>query len=240
MKTIQIDDDLYQYIASNTLEIGEPASDILRRLLLNNHPLSNHSLSNHSLSNSASLNSSLNTSLHNTQSQGLSSQALNNEPSVSSPVSAQKNTFKAVSTVKHSGITQADIQARKQSTHSIQPMNGQFNVLALLSMSELESQKGAVGRFLYLLSLLHQCHANEFHQVLTVKGSKRCYFATSAEELMKTGTSIKSKQIPNSDYWVLTNNNTARKQIILFDTALMLGYTQAESEQLVELILSRD
>ncbi|GGW67486.1 replication initiation negative regulator SeqA [Alishewanella tabrizica] len=33
MKTIEIDDDLYQYIAGQTLKIGESASDILRRLL---------------------------------------------------------------------------------------------------------------------------------------------------------------------------------------------------------------
>ena len=33
MKTIEIDETLYQYIASNTQYIGESASSILRRLL---------------------------------------------------------------------------------------------------------------------------------------------------------------------------------------------------------------
>lgn len=33
MKTIEIDDDLYRYIASHTHHIGESASDILRRML---------------------------------------------------------------------------------------------------------------------------------------------------------------------------------------------------------------
>ncbi|WKE67196.1 replication initiation regulator SeqA [Gallaecimonas kandeliae] len=33
MKTIEVDDELYQYIASNTQKIGESASEILRRLL---------------------------------------------------------------------------------------------------------------------------------------------------------------------------------------------------------------
>lgn len=33
MKSITIDDDIYEFIASNTKEIGEPASKILRRLL---------------------------------------------------------------------------------------------------------------------------------------------------------------------------------------------------------------
>lgn len=34
MKTIEIDDELYHYIASQTQQIGESASEILRRLLL--------------------------------------------------------------------------------------------------------------------------------------------------------------------------------------------------------------
>jgi negative modulator of initiation of replication len=33
MKTIQVEDDVYQYIAAQTKEIGEPATSILRRLL---------------------------------------------------------------------------------------------------------------------------------------------------------------------------------------------------------------
>ncbi|MGF1724169.1 replication initiation negative regulator SeqA [Photobacterium nomapromontoriensis] len=34
MKTIEVDDELYRYIASQTQHIGESASDILRRLLM--------------------------------------------------------------------------------------------------------------------------------------------------------------------------------------------------------------
>ncbi|MEL7291746.1 MAG: replication initiation negative regulator SeqA [Pseudomonadota bacterium] len=34
MKTIEVDEDLYRYIASQTQHIGESASDILRRLLM--------------------------------------------------------------------------------------------------------------------------------------------------------------------------------------------------------------
>lgn len=33
MKTIEVEDDVYQYIAAQTKEIGEPATSILRRLL---------------------------------------------------------------------------------------------------------------------------------------------------------------------------------------------------------------
>ena len=41
MKTIEIDEELYQYIAGQTRHIGEDASSILRRLLnINLHLLS--------------------------------------------------------------------------------------------------------------------------------------------------------------------------------------------------------
>ena len=33
MKTIEVDEELYRYIASHTQHIGESASDILRRML---------------------------------------------------------------------------------------------------------------------------------------------------------------------------------------------------------------
>ncbi|KJY85366.1 replication initiation regulator SeqA [Vibrio galatheae] len=41
MKTIEVDEDLYRYIASQTEHIGESASDILRRLLMAESKASN-------------------------------------------------------------------------------------------------------------------------------------------------------------------------------------------------------
>jgi negative modulator of initiation of replication len=41
MKTIEIDEELYQFIAGQTKHIGEDASSILRRLLNFNQPVSN-------------------------------------------------------------------------------------------------------------------------------------------------------------------------------------------------------
>ncbi len=38
MKTIEVDEDLYRYIAGQTERIGESASDILRRLLQVDRP----------------------------------------------------------------------------------------------------------------------------------------------------------------------------------------------------------
>lgn len=44
MKTIEIEDDLYHYIAAQTRQIGESASDILRRLLLGEQPVAQTSV----------------------------------------------------------------------------------------------------------------------------------------------------------------------------------------------------
>lgn len=44
MKTIEVDNELYRYIASQTLNIGESASDILRRLLLDSPQANLHAL----------------------------------------------------------------------------------------------------------------------------------------------------------------------------------------------------
>jgi len=174
MKTIQIEDDLYQYIASQTQNIGESASEILRRLLLGD--------------------------------------AQAEVPAVepASPTEVQNN-----------------VEESKLKTTSV------FN---LLNKEEVMTQKGAVGRFLFILAALHRAHPDNFDKVLSVKGRERDYFATSSEELEAHGSSIKPKQIPDSIFWVVTNNNTPRKKLIINEAAIALGYDEQEAEKLREFI----
>lgn len=175
MKSIQIEDDLYHYIASKTENIGESASAILRRLLIEKQDVT-----------SAPVLKPL-----------VESEDVEGEP--------------------------IDVETG----HSV------FNIL---NKEEVAVQKGAVGRFLFVLAALHRCHPQSFHRVLEVRGKARAYFATSAEELEKSGSSIKPKTIPDSEYWVTTNNNTPRKKLIITQTAQALGYDQTETETLRELI----
>ncbi len=179
MKTIQIEDDLYQYIASQTQNIGESASEILRRLLLGD------------------------------------AQAQVPAVEVTATTAVQTETKVPAS------------KAEKLPTTSV------FN---LLNKEEVMTQKGAVGRFLFILAALHRAHPNDFDKVLSVKGRERDYFATSSEELEAHGSSIKPKQIPDSIYWVVTNNNTPRKKLIINEAAVALGYDGTEAEKLREFI----
>ncbi|MCH8502005.1 MAG: replication initiation negative regulator SeqA [Aliidiomarina sp.] len=170
MKKIEIDEELYAYIAAHTQHIGESASTILRRLL------------------------------------GLSPTAVQ-ESNLSQGMALAKT---------------APVSAHAQGT----------SVFDILDRADIAAQKGAVGRFLFILSLLHRCHAEQFAQVLEIRGRNRLYFATSEQELLAAGNSTNPKQIPGSPYWVVTNNNTTKKKSILNAVATEMGYDGSEAEQI--------
>ncbi len=157
MKRIEVEDDLYAYIASHTQQIGESASDILRRLL------------------------------------GLDV------------------------------ATETAEQSPEKATESV------FN---RLNQQDVNVQKSVVARFLYILSMLHRSHPQQFEQVLTIRGRDRQYFARSEEALLTSGNSTNPKAIPGSPYWVVTNNNTTKKKSMLTQVAEQLGYSAAEAEKI--------
>ncbi len=175
MKKIEIDDDLYHYIASNTLSIGESASEILRRLL----------------------NLSQN----------------NQKPQVIEKVSP--------GVIPEADITDVAIDS-----------DSNENVFNVLNKEELAMQKGIVGRFLFVLSALNRTHKEKFSTVLDIKGRDRIYFATSKQALLDCGDSMNPKQIPDSQYWVMTNSNTTRKKMMLHEVVLSLGYSVAQAEEI--------
>ncbi len=189
MKTIQIDDDLYQFIAANTQQIGESASDILRRLLWE--------------SDSA------------------------NSVSVTLKETGQIKQTEAATTASVAPVAKPALTKTSSQEGS---------VFDLLNKEEVATQKGAVGRFLFILSKLHRVHQDRFEEVLEVRGRERHYFGRSAAELEASGSSIKPKQIPSSEYWVTTNNNTPRKKLIIFEVAKHLGYDDTQAETLRELV----
>jgi negative modulator of initiation of replication len=161
MNTIEIDDELYHFIAGQTQRIGESANDILRRILLNKQP-------------------------------------------VAQPATAQA------------------VVAENSKT-------GQ-KVFDILSKQDLQAELSVVGRFLIILSALARAHKQDFAQVLEIKGRNRVYFGRSDTDLLEAGSSTNPKQIPNSEFWVITNSNTTRKKMMLTEAALKLGYSAEEAE----------
>ena len=161
MNTIEIDDELYHFIAGQTQRIGESANDILRRILLNKQP-------------------------------------------VAQPAAV------AAAVAENSKSSQ--------------------KVFDILSKQDLQAELSVVGRFLIILSALSRAHKQDFAQVLEIKGRNRVYFGRNEADLLEAGSSTNPKQIPNSEFWVITNSNTTRKKMMLTEAALKLGYSAEEAE----------
>ncbi|QSX28474.1 replication initiation negative regulator SeqA [Shewanella cyperi] len=164
MKYIEVDEELYRFIAAKTERIGESASDILRRLL------------------------------------GLSvTEVVNTEPKP---------------------ISQPGMEATLAPQTDI---NADYDFEHLLSESLLEQQKGAVGRFLFVLESLHRANPAGFSKVLQIQGRDRLYFATSRDALLQASQSANPKEIGSSGFWVTTNNNTGKKRMILQEVLECFG-----------------
>lgn len=210
MKNIEIEEDLYQYIASKTQFIGESATSILRRLLLSN---------TQELSNSVQLQE-----LPVTQTATESSDTVDEIVS-SSESSKFIEAPNFENTEKDSTLT--DSSAVEDANECV------FNYL---NKEELAMQRGAVGRFLLILGALYRVHPNNFSVVSDIRGRDRLYFSDNLNELTESGSSTKPFQIPESPYWVVTNSNTTRKKMILTKVAIALGYSDSESEDIRELL----
>jgi len=115
------------------------------------------------------------------------------------------------------------------------PINAD-HLLNYINKEELAMQRGAVGRFVLILSALYRVHPKAFAKVIDIRGKGRLYFAKSAEELKASGSSTNPKKIGQSPYWVITNTNTTRKKMMLTEVAKELGYTQYDAEKIRELL----
>jgi negative modulator of initiation of replication len=94
-----------------------------------------------------------------------------------------------------------------------------------IASPRVTTNRDVVGRFLGILSWLYQKHRADFEKVLMIEGRKRKYFSKSADELAEAGSSVNPQQIPDSPFWVITNNDTPKKARILADVLQVLGYT---------------
>lgn len=197
MKTITVDDELYAFIASQTKHIGESASDILRRILL--------------------------------EEMGLTA-GVNSHVDVSKPAQVTK-AVREINKVKKSAPAKVAEPVSSQPGELVDASS----LFSVLNDEKFKQPMSKVERFLMMLGALHQTHPNRFDVVLDIKGKGRLYFAQSKDALLASGSSTNPKAIPDSDYWVVTNNNTDKKCTMLMKTAKALGYSDANLERLGKL-----
>jgi negative regulator of replication initiation len=87
-----------------------------------------------------------------------------------------------------------------------------------------KSERSAVEKFLSLLSFVHRENRGQFAAVERFNGRSRKYFAKSKADLEQSGKSVNPKNIPGSGYWVVTNNSTLAKGVLLLRVMRVLGY----------------
>jgi len=98
-----------------------------------------------------------------------------------------------------------------------------------LKRPELYQHMNNSQRFLFILSWAYRKHEDDFKNITSIEGNRRKYFATDAQTLLDRGSSVNPRPIPDSPYWVITNNSTAKKCEMLFEVFQLLGY---ESEDI--------
>ena len=189
MKIIEVDEELYQYIAGKTQSIGESASDILRRLL----NLPHHAISQNDVFDS----------------EGSSQISKNKEHSAS--VFVEKKMEISQQKVKS---VESQRAVKKQSDEAISHIVDK--VRTLLNSPDFKAETPAVVRFLSILRILYRTNPESFALATeSLQGRTRVYFARDEATLLVAGNHTKPKQIPDTPYWVITNTNSARKMLML-------------------------
>jgi negative modulator of initiation of replication len=109
-------------------------------------------------------------------------------------------------------------------------------IAEFLDSSDFLVHGNAVERFLGLLSWLYSQNPDAFAQVLLLNGRKRQYFGRSAEVLEASGRSVMPKKIPDTPYWVVSNNSTQTKRQMMGGVMRLLGYDSSSARMAVEAI----
>ena len=245
MKSIEIDDDLYAFIASQTKHIGESASQILRRLLLPEDGAASQG-SEPSEASSTPAKTSETKSADLTESTTKPSSAVEAEPKTTSAkpaikaasasvrptankasvnrVAAKKAPAKTAAAKKPANNKVAKKPAAATEASLSNDTHTKRDILDAVSKDALSTFTKRVDQFLFVLSAAHKLNAGNFARVESIKGKNRTYFATSKEALLENGSSTNPKAIPDSPFWVVTNNNTAKKTNMLEQVLRNLGY----------------
>jgi negative modulator of initiation of replication len=115
------------------------------------------------------------------------------------------------------------------------PNGDQAVVDWFLHSPEFLNARDTKDRFLAILSSAYKRHPEKFGEIaskINKRGRIRRYFANSREDLEKSGHSVNAKEIPESNWWVVTNNDTNHKKDILRDVLRMLNYSAEIVERL--------
>lgn len=103
---------------------------------------------------------------------------------------------------------------------------GDHELALALDDPALTQRHSTVDRMLYVLSVAHRLKPDVFEKILLIQGRGRRYFAKSAAEILRSGKSTQPRNIPGTEYWVMTNSQTSQKQEVLERALRLLGFSR--------------
>ena len=240
MKSIEIDDDLYAFIASQTKHIGESASQILRRLLLpEDGAVSNNSsvaaTKTSEIKNAAAkiAEAEMDTVSDKTRESVKTTAKTDSRTPTQEKAAPKVNAKKAGAKTPAGKVVSKPVRNAEPSATAEQ--HNKRDIIDAVSKDALSTFTKRVDQFLFVLSAAHKLNADDFEAVQSIKGKNRTYFATSKEALLENGSSTNPKAIPDSPFWVVTNNNTAKKTAMLEQVLRILGY----KDDVIETVITR-
>jgi len=145
--------------------------------------------------------------------------------------------------ITHIGESASEILRRllgisgKQNKTSSPTERSSTELSECLNATAFKAQSDVIGKFLYILSCIYKKDPEQFKKVLAISGKRRKYFSLSSRELDAAGRSVYPKQIPNSPFWVVTNNDTPKKRRMLRDVLSLLDYSETSKKQAVDALL---
>ena len=207
MRTIEIDEDIYRHLCSQTQEFGEPPSSILRRLLGLQAP----------------------DDLRHRPS------APRPRPDPEHPTQSGQGAHWTSTTPEDPPIQKAPPREPTMEEPS-GPIQSTSELSQFLQSRPFTGERNALGRFLALLSWFHQRHEDEFEAVTQVRGRRRSYFAKTPEEIERTGHSTMPKPVPGTPWHVTTNTSLRLKRVILRKVMTRLAYSKEDIQKAAALL----
>jgi negative modulator of initiation of replication len=107
-------------------------------------------------------------------------------------------------------------------------------LIAFVDRPAYLASRSVVEMFLDVLSFIHKQDPAAFKALDALAGRSRKYFAQSSDVLESSGVSVNPKKIPNTNFWVVTNNSTATKKTLLAQALDSLGYQSSTTRKVVD------
>ena len=86
------------------------------------------------------------------------------------------------------------------------------------------ANRSVVDQWLCIFSFLYKQNPDKFQILESMEGRRRKYVGTSKEHLESSGLSVNPKRIPGTNFWIVTNNSTDNKKLLLRQALTLLGY----------------